>query len=97
MTSVIFSPEAEDDLRQIGDYIAADNPPRAASFVQELFEHAFRIMDAPYAHPKRDDLSPGLMMAVHGSYLILFRVKGERVEIARVVHGARDLSRLFVR
>ncbi len=44
--SVIFSPEAEADLQQIGDYIAEDNPRRAASFVQELIEHATRIIDA---------------------------------------------------
>ena len=40
---------------------------------------------------------PGLMMAVHGSYLILFRVKNEHIEIVRITHGARDLSRLFAR
>jgi toxin ParE1/3/4 len=93
--SVIFSPEAEADLQQIGDYIAEDNPRRAASFVQELVEHAVRIMDAPLAHPRRDDLAPGLLMAVHRSYLILFRIEAKRVEIARIVHGARDLKRIF--
>jgi toxin ParE1/3/4 len=95
MMPVIFSPEAEADLREIGDYIAQDNPRRAASFAQELFEHALRITDTPYAYPKRDDLSAGLMMAVHGSYLILFRIKGGHVEIARILHGARDLKRIF--
>ncbi len=35
------------------------------------------------------------MMAVHRAYLILFRVEAERVEIVRVVHGARDLKRIF--
>lgn len=95
MMPVIFSPEAEADLRDIGDYIAQDNPRCAASFVQELFEHALRIADIPYAYPKRDDLSAGLMMAVHGSYLILFRVRGGHIQIARILHGARDLKRIF--
>jgi len=30
-----FSPLAEQDLESIGDYIAADNPVRAVSFVLE--------------------------------------------------------------
>jgi toxin ParE1/3/4 len=31
-----FSNEAESDLEQIADYIAADDPRRALSFVREL-------------------------------------------------------------
>ncbi len=31
-----FSDEAENDLEQIADYIAWDNPRRALSFVREL-------------------------------------------------------------
>ncbi len=31
-----FSPKSADDLEEIGDYIARDNPVRAASFVDEI-------------------------------------------------------------
>ena len=34
-----LSPQAEIDLREIDDYIARDNPQRAASFVGELLAH----------------------------------------------------------
>ena len=33
---VTISPLAERDLETIGDYIAADNPSRALSFIAEL-------------------------------------------------------------
>ena len=33
---VTLSPLAERDLEGIGDYIAADNPPRALSLIAEL-------------------------------------------------------------
>jgi len=33
---VVLSNQAEIDLEEIGDYIAADNPVRAVSFVREM-------------------------------------------------------------
>ncbi len=33
---LVFLPKAEQDLEAIGDYIALNNPRRAASFVREL-------------------------------------------------------------
>jgi toxin ParE1/3/4 len=92
---VIFSPEADTDLEQIADYIAADNPVRAVTFVEELKRKALNTRFAPQAYPRRDDLPGELRMAVHRPYNILFRVSKERIEIARIVHGARDLRKAF--
>jgi toxin ParE1/3/4 len=36
---LVFSPRAEADLEEIGDYIARDNPARAISFLDELRAH----------------------------------------------------------
>ena len=33
---VLFTPLAETDLEDIGDYVAQDNPARALSFIQEI-------------------------------------------------------------
>lgn len=33
---LVFSPKAAEDLEEIGDYIARDNPQRALSFVAEI-------------------------------------------------------------
>jgi toxin ParE1/3/4 len=46
-----LSPQAEIDLREIGDSIARDNPQRAASFVGELLAHSQRIAEQPKAYP----------------------------------------------
>jgi hypothetical protein len=45
----------------------------------------------PAIYPARPDLAPGLRMAVHGRYLVLFReLPGENaVRVERVLHGAR--------
>jgi toxin ParE1/3/4 len=91
LTPVRFSPRAAQDLREIGDWIAADNPRRALSFVAELRAHADRIANMPLSYPSRDDLGAGLRMAVHRPYLIFFRIETDHVRVERVVHGARNL------
>jgi toxin ParE1/3/4 len=75
--------------KEIGDYIARDNPARAISFLDELKAHCERISEIPGAYPSRDDLGAGIRMAVHGRYLILFRSDPNGVRVERVLHSAR--------
>jgi len=94
---VWLTPNAEGDLEGIGDRIAQRNPARAVSYVQELRERCLRIGDFPHARPPRPQWGMGIRIAVHGSYLIVYRVHNESVQILRVVYGARDLDALFER
>jgi toxin ParE1/3/4 len=91
----VFSRAAEDDLEQIGDYIANDNPPRALQFVQELREHCSRIRAAPLARQARPELGAGMRSVPHGRYVIFFRVERDVILIVRILHGARDLIAEF--
>ena len=98
MTNVFFTPEAERDLEEIGDYIAADNPARAVSFVQDIRDRCTKIGNAPLAYAARPELGEGIRSCPHGRhYLIFFRVESSdhSVLIVRVLHGARDLPSLF--
>jgi toxin ParE1/3/4 len=67
-----LSPQAETDLREIGDYIARDNPDRAASFVAELLARSKRISERPAAYPTRPERrstllrSPALRHLLYG-------------------------------
>lgn len=94
---LLLSPRAAADLEEIGDYIARDNPVRASSFVAELEGKCKAIAASPELYPSRIDLAPGLRMAVHGRYLVLYRdLPGEdTVRVERVLHGARNLQRLL--
>jgi toxin ParE1/3/4 len=88
---LVFSPRAEVDLEEIGDYIARDNPARAISFLDEVRARCDRIAATPASYPAREDLAAGLRMAVHGRYLVLFRTNPDGVRIERILHGARRL------
>lgn len=97
LTKVIKSSTARRDLRHVGRYIAKESGNRhvAVSFLQRLDEHFALIATQPRMGRIRDDLQPGLRCQPFDSYLILYRPKGDGIEIARLLHAARDVESLF--
>ena len=94
MYRILIRRVARDDVDSISEYISQDNPHRAGSFIEELYEKVRMIAERPLSFPARDDISNGLRSALHGNYLILFRIVGDEVHISRIVHGSRDLENL---
>lgn len=95
MARLVILPAARADLIDIGDFIALDNRPRAASFVAEIETKIMEIGERPGSFQKRDDLHKGLRHARHGRYLIFFIEQGDEVQVVRVIQGSRDLPRLL--
>ena len=90
-----FRNEALRDLEEIGDYIAADNPRRAVSFVAELRAHCERLLSNPHIHPARRSLPGNVRIAPPGNYLIVYRETDAVLEIVRIFHGARKVEDLL--
>jgi toxin ParE1/3/4 len=87
-----LAPQAERDLLAIADYIAL-NSPRAADDLVERFRRRWRLLTTqPYSGPARPDIAPDIRHLVIGSYLTLYRVNSDHIEILRVLHGRRDLG-----
>ncbi len=92
--NVIWSPAARAELEDIRDYIRADNPGRAVSFINEIVEAGDAIADMPRAFPLVPRLEQrGIRRRMIGRYLIFYRIEAEGVQILHVVHGARDYIR----
>lgn len=92
---VILSVLAENDLQDITDYIARDNPRRALTFGNELMARCSKLKQAPLAFPARDDLAEGLRMMPYRRYLIFYTVHPGEIIIERILHSARDFDSLF--
>ena len=90
---VVFSPAAQRDLIEIGDYIAVDSPRRALSFVAELRVACRSLASDSLRYPYHPDLDDVRRMPI-GAYLVLYRVVADTVQIVRVVHSARDFGAL---
>lgn len=95
MPRLVILPAARDDLVEIGDFIATDNPARAYTFVTEIEAKMVQAARHPARFPARDDLHQGLRSARHGRYLIFFTEVGDEVQVVRVLHGARDLPTIL--
>lgn len=91
-----FSSEAENDLEQIADYIAVDNPRRALSFVRELRSRCEDLVDSPNGFvlvPRYEHY--GIRRRVHGNYLIFYRLDKSKVVIVHILHGATDYGAIL--
>jgi len=87
--------QAEADLLEIWLYLTRDNVDRADALLDRLDERSQILSQHPEAGRKRDELAPGIRSLTAGEYLIFYRVTDVQVEILRVLHGARNLPRIF--
>ncbi len=90
--------KAKADLTAIGDYIARDNPARAASFLSELMGKVNELATMAESFPTaRLRPYPYIRRRVHRQYAIFYSVNvmTQRVLVHRVIHTAQDLARIF--
>ena len=66
---LLITPQAEQDLEVIGDYIAQDNPVRASSFIVKLREQCHKICLNPVGFRQRLELSDDLRSCAYGNYV----------------------------
>ncbi|EKD26855.1 MAG: plasmid stabilization system [uncultured bacterium] len=93
---VILSPETKLDLDEIFLWVFEDSKQRAIEFIDRLKSDCVLVGQNPNIGKNRDELKNGLKSFPTENYLIFYRVKIECVEIARILHGSRDItSELF--
>lgn len=93
-----ISRTADRDLDEIWLHIARDNP-EAADRVDEAIHDAMRsLAEMPGMGHRRADVtnSQYRFWKVY-SYLIAYRLQGSTLIVVRVIHGARDLRKVFRR
>jgi toxin ParE1/3/4 len=94
MSEATFSEDAEADLLDIAEFIARDNPIAAREWVDAVRQRCHLLSQ----HPLMGESRPGFGVAgcrsiSVGFYVIFFRPSASGVEIARILHGSRDLGR----
>lgn len=95
MPRITRRPEARADLADIWDYIARDDPRRATAFLREL-EGVFQTLaDQPMLGRQRPELVEELRSFLVGRYVIYYLPWPDGIDVVRVLHAARDLTRLL--
>ena len=97
MAQLVWSPSALASLAEICEYIGRDSEYYAKLFAQRIFSAAEMLALFPESgrvvpeYERRD-----LRELLFQNYRIVYRVRGDQVQIAAVVHGARLLSEIWV-
>ena len=96
MSVAVLSEPAEGDLADIWVEIARDQIENADRFLDQLRGRMEHLAEQPLIGRERPELGKDLRSFPHGEYLVLYRPAAHGVDIARIVHGRRDLTKIEV-
>ena len=90
MTRIIWAPQAVQDLEAIRAYISRDSPQYADLFVERIVNAVGLLEGNPRSGRVVPEVGDELLREVlHGNYRLVYRLRGDIIEIATVFHGSR--------
>ena len=98
---IVRKPKAKRDIVDIASFIALDSAPAAERFVEAVEVTLQALARMPRMGAARTFRRPSLaglrMWSIKGfeRYLVFYRPLPDGIDVIRVVHGARDIQRLF--
>ncbi len=95
--NVVFSPEAETQLVQLYDYIAANaSTPVAESYTGAIVERCERLGEMPLAGVARDDIRRGLRTTFFRKRVVIaYSVAAKAVTVLAIFYGGQDYESLL--
>lgn len=95
MPRVVFARIAEQDLEDIEEFIAHDDPLAASDLVDLFREKCTLLATQPEMGRARPELGDGIRSFPVSNFLILYRPVTDGIEVARILRGSRDIDALF--
>ena len=98
MKRLRINPLVVNDLKEIKDYIAEDDPDAAAETVEaiyKLFEDLQHFPDAGADLSRRVSFKTDYKYYLMDNYVIIYRDQKDFIEIYRVVNRYRDITKIF--
>ncbi|HKZ72332.1 MAG TPA: type II toxin-antitoxin system RelE/ParE family toxin [Nitrospirota bacterium] len=95
---IIWSHEATSDLETLANYIARDSSFYAAAFVQEILDASRSLNEFSERGRIVPELSyPAIRELFVREYRLIYSIEESRVIILGLIHGKRDLKKLWER
>ena len=82
-------------LNAEGDYTGNDNPDAADRFIEIIFAAIDRLARYPASGRPGRVLGTRELVVPNSPYIVPYRVRGSRVEVLLVLHGARKWPKNF--
>lgn len=89
---IVFSEAADSDLLHIHTFLAARNRDAALALAKTFKTKIENLAHFPFIGRERGSLARGLRSLVAENYVIFYRVDRDRILIARVLDGRRDID-----
>jgi plasmid stabilization system protein ParE len=98
LAEINWTRESEIWLKDIYDYIAADNPDAAARTVLAIYETAQLLRTHPRLGRRYEaEQSREIRVLLYEHYRIAYLIKSDgNIDILGVFHGALDIDRYFI-
>lgn len=90
--TVVFTPEAQEQLVDLYRYIAAAASPLIAQrYTDAIVAYCESLQDFPHRGTRRDDVRPGLRITNYRKRAVIaFAVETGQVSIIGIFYGGRD-------
>lgn len=97
MAEVFRTPDAEEDLMQIWEYVARQRGSLATAdrLLDRIDEKCRLLARHPEMGPLRPDLAPNVRSFPVESFVVFYWIITNGIEMLRVLHGARDIPTAF--
>jgi toxin ParE1/3/4 len=95
MAEVLKAPQAQADLEAILAELEGKNSKVADEFAAGVDKKCAALERFPESGRTRAEILPELRSTLVGKYVLFYRVRGDVVEVLRILHGRRDLRRIM--
>ncbi|CAM5793748.1 MAG: type II toxin-antitoxin system RelE/ParE family toxin [Burkholderiales bacterium] len=95
MARVTRRPQAEVDILEIWEYIAADSVEQADRWIDKLDRSLQLWATQPMMGRERTELAVGLRSLPFGRYVVFFLPLEDGIDVVRVMHGSLDIEERF--
>lgn len=98
MYRVVFTPEAQEQLAELYQYIAqAASPNTAAKYTNAIIDCCEGLQHFPHRGTKRDDIRIGLRITNYKKRTVIaFVVEPEQVSILGIFYGGQDYEAILL-
>jgi toxin ParE1/3/4 len=91
----VWTEPASRDLEEIADYIAKDNPAAAGRVIRAIETPVRRLSQFPNSGRPGHRAGTREVVIPRSPHIVPYRIRGAKVEILAVFHGARDWTKTF--
>jgi toxin ParE1/3/4 len=95
VNEVVLSELAEADVTDIWVFVARDDLQAANRLLDQIYEKCRLLSRSPKVGRKRPELNRSIRSFPVGNYVIFYREGATGIEVARVLHGRRDIPSAF--